>query len=169
MNTIDILFLVTIALLVFNGFRNGAVFSLIHLISLPVAFAGAVVFGPSLTNTLAANHLPANPLISYVVLFFGIVLVLHVIGSSLRRVLHAVPFLGAGDRLIGAGLGFVEAWLLWVVLLAVLHGFLQDTHSIPGVGPALFQSWQQAYNSAVSQSLFAHVNGVFVQTLHVHI
>jgi len=167
MNTIDILFLVTIALLVFNGLRNGAVFSLIHLISLPVAFAGAVVFGPSLTNTLAANHLPANPLISYAVLFFGIVLVLHVIGSSVRRVLRAVPFLGAGDRLIGAGLGFVEAWLLWVVLLAVLHGFLQGTHSIPGIGPSLFQSWQQAYNGAVSGSLFAHVNGVFVQTLHL--
>lgn len=167
MNTIDILFLVTIALLVFNGLRNGAVFSLIHLVALPVAFAGAALFGPSLTSVLAAHNLPATPLIAYGVLFFGIVLVLHVIGSSLRRVLHAVPFIGAGDRLIGAGLGFVEAWLLWVVLLAVLHGFLQGTHSIPGVGPALFQSWQQTYASAIAQSLFAHVNSVFVQTLHV--
>jgi len=167
MNTIDILFLVTIALLVFNWLRNGAVFSLIHLVSLPVAFAGAALFGPALTSTLAANHLPANPLISYIVLFFGIVLVLHVIGSSVRGALHAVPFIGAGDRLIGAGLGFVEAWLLWVVLLAVLHGFLQGAHPIPGVGPSLFQGWQQTYNSAVSQSLFAHVNSVFVNTLHV--
>jgi len=56
---------------------------------------------------------------------------------------------------------------LWVVLLAVLHGFLQGTHSIPGVGPSLFQSWQQMYASAIAQSLFAHVNSVFVQTLHV--
>ena len=167
MNTIDILFLVTIALLVFNGLRNGAVFSLIHLVALPVAFAGAVLFGPSLTSLLAAHNLPANPLIGYVVLFFGIVLVLPVVGSSVRRVLHAVPFIGAGDRLIGAGVGFVEAWLLWVILLAVLHNFLQGAHSIPGVGPSLFQSWQQAYDSAVSQSLFAHVNGVFVHTLHV--
>lgn len=119
---IDILFLVTIALLVFNGLRDGAVFSLIHLVTLPVAFVGAAWFGSSLTSWLAAHHLLANPLIAYVALFFGIALVLHVIGSSVRRVLHAVPFLGAGDRLIGAGLGFVEAWLLWVVLLAVLHG-----------------------------------------------
>lgn len=167
MNTIDILFLVTIVLLVFNGLRNGAVFSLIHLVALPVAFAGAVWFGPTLAALLAAHHLLVNPLIAYAVLFFGIVLVLHGIGSSLRRVLHAIPLLGAGDRLIGGGLGFVEAWLLWVVLLAVLHGFLQGTHVIPGIGPSLFQSWQQAYNSAVSQSLFAHVNSVFVQTLHV--
>ena len=166
MNTIDILFLVTIALLVFNGLRNGAVFSLIHLVALPVAFIGAAWFGPSLTSLLAAHHLPANPLIVYVVLFFGIALVLHGIGSSVRRGLHAVPFLGAGDRLIGAGLGFIEAWLLWVVLLAVLHGFLQGTHVIPGIGPSLFQSWQQAYDSAISQSLFAHVNSVFVHTLH---
>src|SRR5216683_2927719 len=144
MNTLDILFLVTIALLVFNGLRNGAVFSLIHLVTLPVAFAGAALFGPSLTGLFAAHHLLANPLIAYVVLFFG-----------------------AGDRLIGAGLGFVEAWLLWVVLLAVLHGFLQGTHAIPGIGPSLFQSWQQTYDSAVSQSLFAHVNSAFVHTLHV--
>ena len=167
MNTIDILFLVTIALLVFNGLRNGAVFSLIHLVTLPVAFAGAAWFGPSLTGLLAAHHLLATPLIAYVALFFGIALALHVIGSSVRRVLHAVPFIGTGDRLIGAGLGFVEAWLLWVVLLAVLHGFLQGTHSIPGIGPSLFQNWQQTYDSAVSQSLFAHVNGAFVHTLHV--
>ena len=167
MNTLDILFLVTIALLVLNGLRNGAVFSLIHFVALPVAFAVAALFGPSLTSVLAAHHLPATPLIAYGVLFFGIVLVLHVIGSRLRRVLHAVPLIGAGDRLIGAGLGFVEAWLLWVVLLAVLNGFLQGTHAIPGIGPSLFQSWQQTYASAISQSLFAHVNSVFVQTLHV--
>jgi uncharacterized membrane protein required for colicin V production len=166
MNTIDILFLVTIALLVFNGLRNGAVVSLIHLLTLPVAFLGAAFFGSSLTNVLAANHLPANPLISYAVLFLGIVLVLHVIGSSVRRGLHAIPLVGAGDRLIGAGLGFVEAWLLWVVLLALLHNFLQGANSIPGIGPSLFQSWQQAYDSAVSQSLFAHVNSAFVHTLH---
>jgi hypothetical protein len=133
---------------------------LIHLVTLPVAFAGAALFGPSLTGLFAAHHLLANPLIAYVVLFFGIALVLHVIGSSVRRVLHAVPF-------IGAGLGFVEAWLLWVVLLTVLHGFLQGTHTIPGIGPSLFQSWQQTYDSAVSQSLFAHVNSAFVHTLHV--
>src|SRR5215469_8150072 len=122
MNTIDILFLVTIALLVFNGLRNGAVFSLIHLVALPVAFVGAAWFGPSLTGLLAAHHLLANPLIVYAVLFFGLAL----------------------------------------VLLAVLHGVLQGTHALPGIGPSLFQSWQQAYDSAISQSLFAHVNSAFV-------
>src|SRR5260370_5576473 len=167
MNSLDILFLVTIALLVFNGLRNGAVFSLIHLVTLPVAFAGAALFGPSLTGLFAAHHLLANPLIAYVVLFFGIALVLHVIGSSVRRVLHAVPFIGAGDRLIGAGLGFVEAWLLWVVLPALLHAFFQWTHSIPSIGPSLFESWQQTDATAGSPSLFAHVNRPFLQSLRV--
>ncbi len=62
MNTLDILFLVTIVLLVLNGLRNGAVFSLIHFVALPAAFAGAALFGPSLTSVLAAHHLPATPL-----------------------------------------------------------------------------------------------------------
>src|SRR5258708_18226430 len=154
MNTLDILFLVTIALLVFNGLRNGAVFSLIHLVTLPVAFAGAALFGPSLTGLFAAHHLLANPLIAYVVLFFGIALVLHVIGSSVRRVLQAVPFIGAGDRLIGAGLGFVEAWLLWVVLMARLHGFFLGSHTITGSGHSMIKSWLRTHASSGHTRMF---------------
>ena len=40
-NWIDLLFLVTIVLLIFNGFRNGAVFSLINLLSIPIAIGVA--------------------------------------------------------------------------------------------------------------------------------
>ena len=45
LNWIDLLFLVTIVLLIFNGFRNGAVFSLINLLSIPIAIGVAYFFG----------------------------------------------------------------------------------------------------------------------------
>src|ERR1700730_1894734 len=64
---IDILFLITVVLLVFNGFRNGAVFSLISLIGLPLGLWIAYTYGPNVTSMLASNGIPATPLIAYIV------------------------------------------------------------------------------------------------------
>src|SRR2546426_9454626 len=128
MSVVDILFLVTVALLVFNGFKNGAIISLVNLISIPAGIAVALLFGKQLTQTLAANNLPATPLIAYVVLFFGVVLVLHIIGTIIRGVVKNIPFLGFGDALLGAVLGFIEAWLLWLVLVFFLGNFLLYAH-----------------------------------------
>ncbi len=73
-NWIDIFFLVTVALLAFNGFRNGAVVSLVNLLSIPLGIAVAYVFGKQFTLALGANGLSIAPFISYIVLFFATVL-----------------------------------------------------------------------------------------------
>jgi uncharacterized membrane protein required for colicin V production len=163
---IDVLFVVTIVLLVFNGLRNGAVFSLFNLLSIPLAFIVAYAFGPQFTNLLAANKLPAIPIIAYIVLFFGAVLILHIIGTIVRGVTSRLPLLGVVDSIIGGVVGFVEAWLLWLVLLILLGNFLQNVHSIPNVD---LTSWRDFYNTAVTHSLFASVNSFFVKTIPVSI
>lgn len=167
LSLVDVLFLVTIILLVFNGLRNGFVFSLLSLLSLPIAFVIAWLFGPKLTNLLAANNLNATPLISYVVLFFGSVLIIHILATVLRGTVKRVPLVGFANTLLGGVVGFVEAWLLWVILLLVLGHFLQDVSQVQsiGVNPSLFQSWQQFYNDAISNSLFAKVNGFIISTV----
>ena len=178
LNVIDILFVVTVALLVINGLRNGAIFSLINLLGIPLGFGVAFYFGPQFTALLAANHLPATPLISYLVLFFGTVLVLHIIGSFVRGVIKSIPVIGFGDSLLGAVIGFGEAWLLWLILLIVLGNFLgglQGTvnsinHTasvIPGFHISFDQlkGWHDFYNQAVSNSLFARINSIFNQNL----
>jgi uncharacterized membrane protein required for colicin V production len=168
LSLIDILFLVTVALLAFNGFSNGAVTSLVNLISLPLGFAVAYFFGPRFTALLAANGFSATPLISYIVLFLGTVLILHILGSVIRGVVRKIPLIGVGDRLLGAGIGFIEAWLIWVVLLVVLRNFLQDIHNLPSViNVSQFTSWQQFYNDAISNSIFAHVNSFIVARLPI--
>ncbi len=173
LSLIDILFLVTVALLVFNGFSNGAITSLVNLLSIPVGFVVAYLFGPRFTLLLAANGLPATPLIAYIILFFGAVLVLHIVGTVVRGVLQRVPLVGFGDRLLGALIGFVEAWLLWVVLLLVLHNFLLDINNVNSISHSVvntsqFNSWQQFYNDAVTNSLFARVNSFIVGKLPDH-
>ncbi len=160
LSLIDILFVVTVILLVLNGLNNGAVTSLANLLSIPLGFLVAYLFGSRFTLLLAANGWPVTPLLAYIILFFGTVLVLHIIATIIRGVVEKTPiigpFVGLADKLLGAVIGVVEAWLLWVVLLLVLHEFLLHTPS--GVTAAQFQSWQQFYNNAYSNSLFAQVN-----------
>lgn len=165
---IDLLFLITIVLLVFNGLRNGAVFSIVNLLSIPIAIAVVIAFGKPFTVFLASNGLGVSPLIAYIILFFGTVLVLHIVGTVLRGVIKAIPLLGLGDALIGGLVGFIEAWLLWVIVLLVLHNFLQDVQQVPGVDATQFRNWQQVYNDAISNSLFARVNSFIITKLPIH-
>jgi uncharacterized membrane protein required for colicin V production len=174
-NWIDLLFLVTIVLLVFNGLRNGAIFSLINLLAIPIAFGMAVFFGKPFTLLLASNGLSISPLVSYLVLFFGTILVLHIIGTVIRGVVKAVPIVGLGDSLLGGVIGFVEAWLLWLIILFVVGNFLQNVQAaihvgnqfIPGLNITVqqYQVWHDTYNQAVHNSLFAKVNGFFIKEL----
>ncbi len=171
----DILFIVTVLLLVMNGLRNGAIFSFVSLIALPLGVAAALYFGPQFTGILAANGLPSTPLISYAVLFFGVVLILHILASSIRNGIKNVPLIGLGDSLLGGVIGFVEAWLLWLILLILLGNFLhgaqntidQTTQLVPGLNVhiAQLQTWHDFYNQMVNHSVFAKVNGLFVQEL----
>ncbi len=174
-NWVDILFVITVILLVLSGLRNGFLFSLINLVSIPIGFAVAYYFGPQLTSLLAANNLPATPLIAYIVLFFGVILILHIIGTSVRGALKNIPVIGCADGILGGLVGFVEAWLIWLILLIVLHNFLNGLQSglsagatsIPGLNIQVSQLrvWHDFYNQAVTNSLFARVNSFFVQQL----
>ena len=170
---IDILFLVTIALLVFNGLRNGAIFSIVNLLSIPIAFGVTVFFGKQFALFLASNGLLISPIISYIVLFFVTILVLHIVGTMVRGVVRAIPIVGLGDALVGGLIGFIEAWLLWLIVLLVLGSFLNSVQSaiqhgsqlIPGVTiqSQQYETWRAAYNQAVTNSFFARVNSFIIK------
>lgn len=165
-NWIDILFLVTIVLLVINGFRNGAVFSLFNLLSIPVGVIVVVLWGPQFVKLLAANGLTVTPIIAYIILFFAAVIILHIIGSTLHGVIKKIPLVGFGDELLGGVIGFAEAWLLWVILLAIVGHFLQTAQNLPGgITITQFSQWQDAYNYTVTHSLFAQVNSFIIKTV----
>ena len=164
---IDILFIATVILLVLNGFSNGAIASIVNLLSIPIAFAVAYYFGPQFTALLSANNLQATPLISYVVLFIGTVIILHIIGTMVRVVLK-IPLVSMANRLAGGFIGFIEAWLLWAVLLFVLGTFLQNIHNFPlSISTAQFGGWQSFYIAATQHSLFAQVNSFIVPHINI--
>ncbi|HVB72564.1 MAG TPA: CvpA family protein [Ktedonobacteraceae bacterium] len=173
-NWIDLLFLITIVLLVFNGIRNGAIFSIVNLLSIPIALVVAIYFGKPFTLFLASNGLSISPLIAYIILFFGAVLIIHILGTLLRGIIRAIPLVGLGDVLIGGVVGFIEAWLLWVIVLLLIGSFLQNVqgsilagHTISGftITPQTYQNWHDTYNQALNNSLFARVNSFIIAKL----
>ncbi|HEY7414199.1 MAG TPA: CvpA family protein [Ktedonobacteraceae bacterium] len=170
---IDILFLATVVLLVFNGFRNGAVVALAHLLSIPIGAVVAYYYGPRFTALLSVNGFSATPLVAYLVIFFGAVLVCHILGTIVGSVVKRLPLIGLADSLIGAVLGVVEAWLLWVVFLFILGSFLMHTQATsPGaqgiiganVSAQQLQAWRDFYNQAVNNSFFAQTNSFFIKS-----
>jgi uncharacterized membrane protein required for colicin V production len=173
LSLIDILFLITVGLLIFSGLRNGAVFSLVSLLGIPIGLGVAYYFGPRLTSLLAANGIPATPLITYIVLFFGVVLLVHILGGLVRGVVRSVPVISQGDTLLGGAIGFVEAWLIWLFLLILLGAFLSNLQTSVQQGAHLgfniqlgqLQSWHDFYNQAITGSLFAKVNSFFIKIL----
>jgi uncharacterized membrane protein required for colicin V production len=170
MSFVDIAFVITAGLLIFNGLKNGFIFSLAGLISLPAAFIVASLFSPQFAKVLANNNLSASPVIAYLVLFFGTVVIIHILATTFRNTFKALPLIGSADTLLGGVVGFVEAWLLWVVVLVILHNFLQDTNQIQALGLQIttFQSWQEFYNTAMTNSVFAKVNSFMISTVPVY-
>lgn len=180
MSIVDILFLVTVVLLVLHGLRYGAIHSLIGLLTLPIAFLVAYYLGPNLTLLLASNNLPATPLIAYAILFIGTILILHILGGVLRSVLKATLVLLPFDTLLGGIIGFIEAWLIWFILLLILGTFLSAVQNgqttFSGIDLTQFikhfqdwhvPDWYKFYNDTVTNSIFARVNDSIATALPI--
>jgi len=175
LNWIDLLFIATIVLLIFNGFRNGAVFSLVNLLSIPIAIGVAYFFGKPFALFFAKNGLLISPLISYLVLFFVTILVIQIVGTSMRGVVKHTPVIGCGDSLLGGFVGFFEAWLMWLIVLFIVGKFLTDIQTtiqtgkqlVPGLNITVqqYQAWHDTYNQALHNSLFARLNSFFIKEL----
>lgn len=166
---IDVLFLLTVVLMIFNGIRNGAIFSLVNLISIPIGWFAAYTYGPEFTAMLASDGFAATPLIALMAIFFGVVFIFHIAATLIRGAMYKIPGVGFGDALFGGVIGFVEAWLLWLLLLIVLGSFLASVQSGAPTGIQVnatqLRMWHDFYNGAIHDSLFARVNAFFIHAL----
>ena len=100
---------------------------------------------------------------------------IQIIGTSMRGVVKGIPILGCGDSLLGGLVGFIEAWLIWLIVLFIVGNFLNDIQAtiqtgkqlVPGLNITVqqYQVWHDTYNQAVHNSLFARVNGFFIKEL----
>jgi membrane protein required for colicin V production len=111
-NGFDIVLLVLACVLVLVGMVKGLVRILIGIAALVFAFALAARYHRPLADRMGGMEIGAEPamLISWVLIFIGVMLAGGVIAFLVRRLLKAA-MLSWADRLAGAALGLVAATL----------------------------------------------------------
>jgi len=162
---LDILVGITLVLSTIHGWRVGAVASLINLLGIPIGLGVSWYWGPALTGTFARLGFPVPVLFAYALLFFGVIAVLHVIAQFLRGTIHSFFVFAFADEAIGAVVGFVKAWILWLLFLVLWGSVLALPLHTPGLRTLDATRWKQDYNHIVATSTFAQINHVVIHPI----
>jgi membrane protein required for colicin V production len=129
----DIIFLIIFIWACYKGFTKGLVFQLASLAALILGIFGAVKLSEYLTPVLY-EHLKIEseylPLISFGIIFLVIVILVHLLGKLLEKVVEAVA-LGFLNRLSGAIFSSVKAAFLISIFLVILNNINSRSHFLP--------------------------------------
>lgn len=114
----DIVLIVLLLIGAFAGFKRGFVLEVASFLALFLAILGGLHFlhwGISIINEhfeLAGKFVP---ILSFLMIFIGIILLVNVIGKALKKVIHMTP-LGAVDTIVGGMIGALK----WAFILSVM-------------------------------------------------
>lgn len=118
MSMFDIFLAIPIAYGAFMGFRKGLLLELVSLVALVLAILGGLKLLDTALPLMAGFIGDAHGLLPYVtflVVFVGIILLIHLGGLLLKKVVDFTPF-GLFDNVLGAILGGLK-WCLALSLL----------------------------------------------------
>lgn len=151
MNGFDIALLVFMCVLVVIGLIKGLVRILVGLAALVTAFVAACFYHRPLADLMSSLSLPEGVLrlISYALIFIGVMLLGGVAAWFLRKLLKAA-MLNWVDRLAGAALGLVAALLTAALLVLPVVAY------VPAGAELLNASILAPYVAAVAD-LASHV------------
>ncbi len=123
MGTFDIVTGIIILLFLLKGLKNGFIIELASLAALAAGLLAAVLFsdmvGKWLNDYITTRFMPV---LAFVVVFIGVVIVVHLIARAIDRLVKAIA-LGWLNRLAGAAFGALKAALLISIVLLLLDAF----------------------------------------------
>lgn len=128
---LDIIILAPIAYGLIRGLMHGFVQELTTLVALVAAVICTKVWAPALSQWLATAvtwDTKVCRLVAWLTIFLGVVLLLHVVGKLIGKLLSAVS-LGGINRLLGALFGAAK-WALVVSLLLCVFEMIDNTFHI---------------------------------------
>lgn len=128
MNALDFILLIPLLFMAYRGFSKGLIISLATLVALILGIWAGIRF-----NGVAAGfvgqiiHTDARflPAITFAVIFILIVVIIHLFGKMLEKLVDLVA-LGWVNKLLGGLFGIIKAALLLSVLLYLIAAF--DRH-----------------------------------------
>ncbi|MCB0496390.1 MAG: CvpA family protein [Cyclobacteriaceae bacterium] len=118
MNFLDILLLIPILGGAVSGFRKGFIIGVISLLALILGIIGGFYFlnwGVSLLIHEFGLSGRFLPLLAFLLIFVGIILIVNFIGTILKKVVHMI-LLGGLDKIAGALVGA----FMWAFLVSAL-------------------------------------------------
>lgn len=173
---LDILVAIVLLISIWHGWRTGFLVGIFNLLSIPLGIAAAFFFSMPLADATGISLT-----YMYAIVFFAVVIGVHVVGSLLRKFFKSKIWIAAQtDALLGGIVGGAKAWILLVLFLVVWGGLLNSSivqsgactaQSLGGKASTLSSDVTTLggdYNNAVKNSLFAHING-FIVPDHVNI
>ncbi|WP_439880505.1 CvpA family protein [Pontibacter sp. MBLB2868] len=118
MSTFDFFLALPILYGAFQGFRKGLLLELVSLVGLVLAILGGLKLLdtalPVMKDFIGDAH-GLLPYVTFLVVFVGIILLIHVGGLILKKVIDFTPF-GLFDNVLGSILGALK----WCVALSLL-------------------------------------------------
>ena len=167
---LDILVAIVLIISIWHGWRTGFLVGIFNLLSIPLGIAAAYFFAKPLSDGTGISLT-----YMYAIIFFAVVIGVHIVGSMLRKVLKSKVWIAAQtDALLGAIVGGAKAWILLVLFLVVWGGLLNSSIVQAGACKGSTLGGQISglssdvttlgndYNTAVQNSLFAHLNSFIV-------
>lgn len=130
MNYIDLILILLLLFAAINGFRRGLISEIASLAALVLGVWGAIEFSyitsEFLTESMGweINHLN---LISFVITFIVIVILVHLVASSLSKLVEAA-MLGWANRITGLVFGVVKTAFILSILLLIFNKIDEDVH-----------------------------------------
>jgi uncharacterized membrane protein required for colicin V production len=164
---LDLVAAIVLFISIWHGWRTGLMVGLFNLLSIPLGIAAAYFLAPQVA---AATNISLTYM--YAIVFFAVVIGVHIVGSALRKGMRKRVRLAADtDALLGALVGGAKAWILLVLFLVVWGGALNSSTvrtvacnltPVTSSVASNLGNWETEYNRTVGNSLFAHINSFIV-------
>lgn len=133
MNYIDIILCVPLLWGLYKGFSKGLIIEAASLVALGLAVWGGIKFSDFLTEYIHIHfdwETKYLPLISFAILFLGILILVYAIAKLLERLVKAVS-LGFVNKLAGGIFGMLKFGLILSVIIFVLNAIEKNIQLIP--------------------------------------
>lgn len=133
MNYIDIVLCVPLLWGLYKGFTKGLIIEAASIIALGLAVWGGIKFSDFLNNYIHQHfHWDTKylPVISFAIIFLGILVLVYAIAKLLERLVKAVS-LGFVNKLAGGIFGMLKFGLILSILIFVLNAIEKNIQLIP--------------------------------------
>lgn len=129
----DIIFIILFALAAFKGYNKGFILQLTSLLALILGIYGAIKLS-SVVSKLLIDKLKLSPeivpIISFAVIFIGIVLLINLLGHFMEKIADLTS-LGFFNRLFGAIFNVIKYALIISVFLVILNNINRKVTFLP--------------------------------------